>query len=553
MTKKMVLSFLLSMAIILVITVSQIISVTSDILVKRQETLLREVVDIVSNGYQIEGEDFIHKLKDSDYRMMIFSPSGKILNETMNDLWYLVTDHRDVDIFLDRVSKEDDIVSSTTQYLGGGSLILAGRMLEDGTTIVATTVLNTYYDTIFEMRYQLLCIILFIIILSVIFAKTISYLVIKPLNKIDVENAEPNSIYKEVRPFLIKIKEQKENLINQERELKQGQTEFSSITESLKEGLFLVNRESRISFMNKSAKKLFGLIDPINAVYSDCLPKDVCQVIENTDDDQRNSLILVINNSTYKLETTPLCANGLRTGTSVLIYDITEQLNQENHRREFTANVSHELKTPLHSILGSAELLKNNLVKDCDKMKFITQIHSECLRMRALIDDLLYLSKMDEDNISLSKTIVKTRDVAESVKKNLEGRTKEENREINVSGTNSTIICNSSLLYSALYNLVDNAIKYSKKDIEIILAEDEKTAYIKVKDKGIGIPSEYQDRIFERFFRIDKSRSREVGGTGLGLAIVKHSCIINGGDISFISNKDTGTVFTIAFPKATEN
>ena len=554
MTRRLLISLFMAMIFIMGVSMMLTISATSKILGGRQELILREVVDVVADGYISGGEEFVERLSTNNYRITIISPTGKILTESPDDFWYLVTDHNALEHFLRDVIEDEDVVSMHTSYLFG-DLILAGIGLPDSTVIVASATMRTFADTMEEMKLQIVLVIFLSLILSAILARALSIYIVKPLNNLDLEDPDPNNEYKEISPLLLKIKEQKLDLAIQQEELKQGQTEFKAVSESLSEGLFLIEADDQLSFMNKSAKKILKIKGDVRGkLYSEILPANVSETIRDTDINKNGKCILSSKGRTYKVETTALALNEVKAGTSVLIYDITSQLNAENRRREFTANVSHELKTPLHIISGSAELLLSGIVKEEDKTKFVSQIYSESQRMKGLVEDLLKLGQLEEENKEISKSIINIYELAASVKENIAHFAEENDINVTLSGTPANIYCNGSMIYGALYNLVDNAIKYSPKgsSVHIRTESENGKAYIKVEDNGIGIPEEYQDRVFERFFRVDKSRNKEVGGSGLGLAIVKHSCMSNGGEISVESEVGKGSVFTITFPIAND-
>lgn len=543
------------MLVIMAVSVLLTVSATSKILTGRQELLLREVVDIVSNGYVVGGEQFVERFNTHDYRITIISPTGKILNDSSDDVWYLVSDHNAIVAFLSEVIQDHRQIISTHTPFMFGELIMAGRSLLDGTVIVATTTMMTFGDTIFEMRFQILLVVMLSLVLASVIARLLSIKIVKPLNEIDIETPDPASEYKEIRPLLMKIWDQKIDLSKQQKELQKSQAEFQAISDSLKEGLLLIGNRDEIAFINKSAMKILGLKeDPSGRDYRDILPLEMAQTIENKDDDHEGTGFLHSKSHTYRIETTALISHGVKNGTSVLLYDITRQLDVENRRREFTANVSHELKTPLHIISGSAELLKNGIVKQEDEQQFLDQIYNECQHMRSLIDDIIRLSKIEEREGEVIKDAVDAHELALTIKDSLSQLAQEKGISLNVQGGRARMLASSSMLYSAIFNLVDNAIKYSDNGghVNIITDEDEEFSYIKVADTGIGIPEELQDRIFERFFRVDKSRSKANGGTGLGLAIVKHSCIANGGDVTVDSKPGEGTVFTLRFPRLVE-
>ncbi len=555
MTKRLMWSLLFAMLVIMTVSVLLTVSATSKVLTGRQEMLLREVVDIVSNGYVVGGEEFVERFNTHDYRITIISPTGKILNDSSDDVWYLVSDHNAIVAFLSEVVQDHNQIISTHTPFMFGELIMAGRSLLDGTVIVATTTMMTFGDTIFEMRFEIILVAMLSIVLAAVIARLLSIRIVKPLNEIDIETPDPSSEYKEIRPLLAKIWDQKIDISTQQKELQKNQAEFQSISDSLREGLLLVGAKGEISFINKSAMKILGMKDsPLGMNYNEILPEEMIQAIESHEGGFEDSGFLHSKSRTYRIETTALVSHGVKSGTSILLYDITRQLDIENRRREFTANVSHELKTPLHVISGSAELLKSGIVKEEDKQQFLEQIYNECQHMRSLIEDIIRLSKIEEREGEVSKDIVDSHELALTIKDSLSQLAKEKNITLTVQGGHTKLLASSSMLYSAIFNLVDNAIKYSDNggSVTITTEEDESFSYIKVADTGIGIAEEYQDRIFERFFRVDKSRSKANGGTGLGLAIVKHACIANGGDILVDSKPGQGTVFTLRFPRCTE-
>lgn len=555
MTKRLMWSLLLAMLVIMTVSVMLTVSATSKVLTGRQEMLLREVVDIVSNGYMVGGEDFVERFNTHDYRITIISPTGKILNDSSDDVWYLVSDHNALVAFLSEVVQDYNRIISTHTPFMFGELIMAGRSLLDGTVIVATTTMMTFGDTIFEMRFEIILVAMLSIVLAAVIARLLSIRIVKPLNEIDIETPDPSSEYKEIRPLLAKIWDQKIDISKQQKELQKNQAEFQSISDSLREGLILVGAKGEISFINKSAMKILGMKNsPLGMNYNEILPEEMIQAIDCQEGGFEDFGFLHSKSRTYRIETTALVSHGVKSGTSILLYDITRQLDIENRRREFTANVSHELKTPLHVISGSAELLKSGIVKDEDKQQFLEQIYNECQHMKSLIEDIIRLSKIEEREGGVVKEAVDSHELVLTIKDNLSQLAHEKGITLTVQGGHTKLLASSSMLYSAIFNLVDNAIKYSDNGghVSITTLEDEAFSYIKVADTGIGIAEEYQDRIFERFFRVDKSRSKANGGTGLGLAIVKHACIANDGDILVDSKPGQGTVFTLKFPRYTE-
>lgn len=552
MTKRLLWSLFIAMLFIMLLSVLLTVSATFSILTGRQELLLREVVDIIASGYTVGGEDFVERFNTHDYRITIISPAGKIINDSSEDVWYLVTDHEELVDFLSKVIQNDTIISTHTPFMFG-ELIMAGKCLPDGTVIVATNTMLTFGDTIFEMRYSIIAIAVLSLVLAAVIARIMTSRILKPLNEVDIETPDPSGACGEIKPLLQKIWEQKIDLSKQSDELEKRKDEFQAISDSLREGLILIGSDDTIAYINKSAIKILGMKNiPVMHEKMDILPKEVVDTVRNEAKGEENTAFYKKGSRTYRLETTALISNGVRSGTSILIYDITRQLDLENRRREFSANVSHELKSPLHIICGSAELLKSGVVtKKEDEERFINQIYSESQRMKILIEDIIRLSKIEESSGEIVKDVIDTYETARTIKENLSQIAQEKGITITVGGTHTKILASESMLYSAVYNLVDNAIKYSDNGgkVNIETSEDKSSSYIRVSDRGIGIPEEYQDRIFTRFFRVDKSRSKANGGSGLGLAIVKHACLANGGKITVDSKPGEGTTFTLIFPR----
>ncbi len=548
MTKRMLWSHLLTMLSIMIISVLLTVSATYSILTGRQELLLREVVDIITSGYTVGGETFVERFNTHDYRITIISPAGKIINDSSEDVWYLVTDHEELVDFLSKIIQSNTIISTHTSFMFG-ELIMAGKSLPDGTVIVATNTMLTFWDTVKEMKFPIIMIAVLCLVLAAVIARFMTYKIVKPLNEIDIETPDPAGAYKEIKPLLQKIWEQKIDLSRQENELKKSKDEFQSISDSLREGLILIAGDDSIAFINKAAIKILGMKgkDVMHGKL-DMLPKEVVEVVRN--EKGEDTTFYSYKGRTYRLEATALVPDGVRSGTSVLIYDITRQLDMETRRREFSANVSHELKSPLHIISGSAELLKSGVVKREDEERFINQIYNESQHMKTLIEDIIRLSKIEESSGEIAKDVIDPYETARTIRENLSQIAAEKNITITVSGVHTKILANESMIYSAIYNLVDNAIKYSDRgETDIRTEEDDTYSYISVSDTGIGIPEEYQDRIFTRFFRVDKSRSKANGGSGLGLAIVKHACQVNNGTITVDSKPGEGTTFTLRFPR----
>lgn len=558
MTKRIILYVLIALLIIAAFSVILTLQATTNVIGQRQEAQLRELVGIVYRGYIELGEKFTEDFENKNYNITIISPDGKIINDEFEEAWYLVTDQRALELFLTRVLNTPETICSTNTSFLFGSLILAGISAKDGSVIVASSTLRTFADTFFDMRIEIIYILLLAILTSALLARLISFLIVKPLNDINVESPTPEigKKYREILPLLNKIQEQKGDIALQREQLKEGQNKFRAVSESLVEGLILTEGNNKISYINKSAIDILELSeDSLDEDYHLVFDSVILKIIDDTLQKGPQTTIIYRKTRTYQVDSTKLKNDDEIVGVSLLIYDITRRVEIEKQRRDFTANVSHELKTPLHIIAGSAELLESGLVKEEDKKGFIDQIYNETKRMSQLIEDIIRLSKLDEKGLTIDQEVINVRKAIVQIVDSLKNVAEERNINILITGKDVYIKSNPSMLTQILSNLIDNAIKYTNEGgkVEVRTKEENEKAIIEVEDNGIGIPDEYQDRIFERFFRVDKSRSKAVGGTGLGLAIVKHACIVNGGDIEVESKVGKGSIFRVTFDSVKES
>ncbi len=550
MTKRIIGYVLTALLIIALIIVTLTIQAVTNVMGKKQETKLRELLDILYHAYGEKGTSFIDSLETEDYTITVFSSGGEIVSNGYG----LVRDRKALNRFLnDVISTPGTIVSTSSSFLFG-NLVLAGITTDDGMTLVVSTTLNTFSDTILDMRIELLYIILVCIIISSFISRLISYLIVRPLNEIDTDSPkECTKKYEEIQPLINKITEQKEDLARQEQQLRSGEERFRAISGALMEGMVLIENDRTISYINQSAINFLSLSSsPAGKEYNTVFDSTLTQIVDSTILSGNQKSVIYPGSRAYQVETSHLSlADGNYDGVSILIYDVTDAVNLERDRRDFTANVSHELKTPLHIISGSAELLKLGIVKEKDRKTFIDQIYNETRRMKELIDDIIRLSKLDEHTLLIEREVLSVRAEAEKTIESLRDVAGAKDISLMITGEDAKIRCNRVMFSQILYNLVDNAIKYSNEHgkVETSVGKENGSVYIDVIDNGIGIPEEYHRRIFERFFRVDKSRSKEVGGTGLGLAIVKSSCLENGGDVEVKSSvMGKGTTFRVTFP-----
>lgn len=377
------------------------------------------------------------------------------------------------------------------------------------------------------MLQPIMVIFVIAIILSAFLASRLSKKIVKPLNEIDLDKPLDNDGYDELSPLLRRIDVQQKEIGRQSEELKQKQKELEVMTSAMSEGIILLNSRGTILSINKAAAKLFG-------TDCFCIGEDIvsinrslelAQLLNKAKAGKHSEQVAEFGNGQYQMMASPVISDDIVSGIVLLLLDVTEKEKAEQLRREFTANVSHELKTPLHTISGSAELLANGMVKAEDISVFSSRIYSEAQRMIQLVEDIIRLSHLDEGAENMKWDKVNLYRIAEETVNSLTDEAANAKIKLKLCGEAVSINGIKQLIQEIIYNLCDNAIKYNRRDgsVSVEVKDMDDFAIVSVSDTGIGIPTEHQERIFERFYRVDKSHSKEIGGTGLGLSIVKHA------------------------------
>lgn len=370
-----------------------------------------------------------------------------------------------------------------------------------------------------------------------------------------MQGEEYRGKYQELSPLFKKLEEQKSTIRSTTTDLQEKNISFRLIAESMHEGLILLDSKGLVVMMNKSAAGFLGQEENKlvgKHVFVACEDTLFQAAVEAALGGQSGTELFNINGSSLELVSSPIFVEGVTRGAILLFFDVTEKVAAEQMRREFSANVSHELKTPLTSISGYAELMKDGLVKPDDTSRFATSIYKEAQRLISLVDDIMKLSQLDENSDGLVKKPTPLLPIANSVSERLAGKAESYGVKVYVAGENLSVLGDERILDEMLYNLCDNAIKYNRPDgkVEVMVQQGENGVELSVSDTGIGIPKEHQERIFERFYRVDKSHSKETGGTGLGLSIVKHGAAFHNAEVILKSTPDSGTRITIVFPQS---
>lgn len=425
-------------------------------------------------------------------------------------------------------------------------------LLEDGKVLRMARTTDTVLAFL-NSSITLMGILVFVIIIAAFFiVQRQTNKLIEPINKLDLEHPLRHVEYEELRPLLLRVHDQNKQIAHQVQELTERHEEYLAITENMKDGLVVASQTEVLS-INKAAQELFQvradecIHKPISRVSRN---KEFRSAVEHALSGEYNEVVLTMDARSYQLLANPVSVSGKLYGVVILIWDITEQKQAEQMRREFSANVSHELKTPLMSISGYAELIENGMVRSEDIPEFAGRIHQEANRLTALVQDIIQLSKLEEGDGEFPKEEVDLYNLTQDIMKNLDHTAVQKNVAVSLSGEHVEIYGVRHILFEMLFNLMDNGIKYNVENgwLQVKIWEARDKVYWQVKDSGIGIAREEQERIYERFYRVDKSHSRQTGGTGLGLSIVKHGAQLHKAGIRTESQLGKGTAITLEFP-----
>lgn len=493
----------------------------------------------------------LSKYADAKERITLITSSGNVLfdNKAIADKMENHLSRKEVKEALD---SGEGYAVRRSETLGSKSCYYA-LQLKNGNILRISDDSLTVWTVLINLLPAICAIAIMTLVLSSVLAAVISKKILKPLNSIDLENPDAQNVYDELIPFINKINMQNRKIDRQIARLTRSRREFDIITENMSEGLVLTDIKGNILTHNKGIEKFFGVGEDINGKNILTLNRsDVFrEIFSDITEKRRGEDILSLNGRYYDMTANPVYdEDGTPCGAVILAVDITEKEKREKLRREFTANVSHELKTPLTSISGISDMLMNGIVAPEDIKGFAGDINKESARLITLVNDIIKLSELDEGAYSTETDekvdLLKT---AAEVKERLEKIAAKKNVKIAVTGEDAEITGGESLVFEMIYNLCDNAVKYNKENgnVTVSVGRSEGAPFVTVKDTGIGIPPEYTDRIFERFFRVDKSRSKESGGTGLGLSIVKHIAMSLGADIRVESAVGKGTEITVTF------
>ena len=548
MTKKIFRSIILAVIVVLILSFSVVTLLLYNNFSDVSTTQLSDELNLAAQGVEASGEDYLKELQSKNYRLTWVDADGKVIFDTEADS-SAMDNHKDREEIREAFNSgvgESERYSDTLTL----KMIYRAERLADGSVLRISATQDSVIALLLDILMPMTVIIILAIIISAFLARWLSKSIVNPLNTIDLENPVANDVYDELTPMLTKINKQHKQISKQMKELKRKADEFEQITSSMNEGLVLLDKTGVIISMNLSARKLFDTDE--DSVGQNFLTVDrslkMSRAVQDALSGKHSEFREQRDGSEYQFGVNTIESGGKIIGVVIICFDVSETTFAERNRQEFTANVSHELKTPLQSIIGSAELLENGLVKPEDTQRFIGNIRREATRLVSLINDIIRLSQLDE-NMESVKEETDLLAIANEVKEVLTPSAKKKNVEITVSGESCKMQGVCRYLYEIIYNLCDNAIRYNNEGgkVNVDIKTESNNILLSVSDNGIGIPLEHQARIFERFYRVDKSHSKETGGTGLGLSIVKHAVACHGGIIKLDSTIGKGTVIRVIF------
>lgn len=557
MAKKIFRSILLAAAVVLLANLVIIMGCLYNYFMSLQEQQLRDELRLAAYGVEENGLEYLERLTDRDYRytwkpdyrLTWVASDGTVLFDTADSA-------ENMENHGDRIEIREAFAGGESSSIRYSSTLTErtlyyARALNDGTVLRISVSQVTVFALTLMTLQPIMVVGVLAVILSAVLARRMAKRIVRPLNRLDLEHPLENDAYEELAPLLRRIHQQGQQISAQIQNLQKKTDEFAQITDHMREGLVLLDRNEMILSINPAAQQIFGAETSCSGQGFLTVDRnhDLNLAIQKALESGHSEIRIERKGREYQTDISRIESGDAVVGTVLLAFDVTEAALAECNRREFTANVSHELKTPLQSILGSAELLKNGLVRQEDIPDFSSLIYTEVARLVALVEDIIHLSQLDE-GVTLARESVDLYDTAESVVDVLQDVAAGKNVSIAVTGEHVRINGVPGFVYEMIYNLCDNAIKYNVEGgaVEVAVSGGEQGAEISVRDTGIGIPIQYQSRVFERFFRVDKSRSKASGGTGLGLSIVKHIAQYHGAVIELQSVVGSGTTVAVTFP-----
>ena len=551
MTKKIFRSIVIVAASVLLASLVIISSCFYEYFGRLQRQEMKDELYLAATAVEHGGDDYLKNISSGHFRLSLIAKDGSVLYDTAADAESLENHGGREEIKQALESGEGESIRYSSTLLQ--KTIYCAKRLDDGRVLRISVSRATVGAIAMGMISPIIAVGVGALVLSGVLASRLAKRIVEPLNRLDLEHPLDNDSYEELSPLLSRINKQRAQIAEQLAELRHRTDEFEQVTGNMKEGLVLIDTNENVLSINSAARNIFSAAE-------DCIGKsfltvdrsrDLNAAIHSAFEHGHSEIHSDKNGRTYQFDISRIDSDGSAFGAVILLFDITDRENAEKLRREFTANVSHELKTPLQGIIGSAELIESGMVKAADMPRFVGHIREEAQRLVSLVNDIIRLSQLDEGD-SLPMERVDLLAVAEEAAADLSEAAKARNISLLAEGESVFVFGIKRLLYEVIYNLGENAVKYNVENGNVLIsvAKEENSAVLTVKDSGIGIAPEHQSRIFERFYRVDKSHSKASGGTGLGLSIVKHAVQRHGGKIELESEPGKGTTIRIILPAA---
>ncbi len=543
--------FLVGLAMMVLCTALFLVVMTN----KHEQTVyaeMRQEMCYVRHGLEQSGKDYLTTLTGTQERLTWVAKDGTVLYDS-------VADPATMENHADRaeIRQAEEEGSGQSKHLSDTLLqktLYYAVRLDDGTVLRLASVQTTMGVILLGVLQPVLVILILAIVISVLMASRLARQITKPINNIDLEDPRADETYGELFPLVSRLREQNRTIHQQMEALQRRQREFTALAENMNEGVLLLDGQYHILSSNQGAMALLGQEEKPEDLQEDCR-REIHVAAGRALAGHHAQSLMDLGEQVIEILANPVIANGQVTGAVILMVNVTEREQRESLRREFSANVSHELKTPLTSISGFAELMKEGLVDPETMQEFAGDIYKECQQLIALVEDIMKLSRLDEGSEDLEQEDVDLYGLARKVLSDLRPIADQRGIALHIEGKGQKIHGVWRILHEMVYNLCENAIKYNKDQgsVTVKISGDEKQAVLSVQDTGIGIPKAQQERVFERFYRVDKSHSRKIGGTGLGLSIVKHGAQFHHARVSLDSEPGVGTTITIYFPKEDPN
>ena len=551
MTKKIFKSNILVAVVVLIFGIACVMAILYQHFGKQINTELEKEATYLAYGVEQNGVDYLNQIKEKDDRITYIAEDGTVLYDNQADASSMEnhSDRKEVQEALKsgsgRAERDSKTLSQKTIYYA--------LRLSDNTVLRVSSTQYSVWVLLMEMVPPMIGIAVVMLILAGLVSMHMANKIVEPINNVDLEHPEENQIYEEVGPLLSKIYKQNRQIRSQLEAARRNQEEFTIITENMQEGLLVIDSYTMILSGNSSAWKMFQMQKPKigECVYLLNRGEEFRLMIEQVLRGEHGSVRLRLGGEVVQMIANPVTREQRVVGAVLLLINETEKVEREQLRREFSANVSHELMTPLTAVSGFAEIIRNGMVRQEDVQKFAGRIYDEAQRLIALIEDMIRVSQLDEGETPYDWEDLDVCQIVRDVCGRLKEIADKKNVHFYIDGDKTMLYSVRPILDEIIYNLCDNGIKYNKEDgtVSIHLRDLGKQVEIRVKDNGIGIPAEDQKRVFERFYRVDKSHSKEIGGTGLGLSIVKHGVGFLGGTLDLVSEIGRGTEITMTFPK----